>query len=394
MEVTLTMAQVQRYEVVRAALEGRMTNAEAASALGRSIRQVQRLKRQVEAFGVRGVVHGNQGREPANKTPDAIRNSVIELAMGELAEYNYAHLAETLAEEHRIRLSDETLRNWLRPLGHGAPVRRAKKHRRRRKRKAREGEMLFLDGSPHHWFGPEHPEACLLLSSDDATGNPLRGKFVPAENRDGYFEVCYHLFRKHGLPASFYLDMGSQFKTTRHGGQHVAQRTQQEDTQFQRAMHELGVGILFAHSPQARGRGERLNGSFQGRLVAELKRAGITDCDAATEYVNKKFIPRYAKTFGREPADPQPAWRPVPAGMNLKHVLCAKYTRTVANDNTIQFKARSYQLTPPKACYHLFRAKVEVQQWFDGSIHVWHPKHGMIRHKVIPSDRPQSEAAQ
>lgn len=393
MEVTLTVAQVQRYEVVLAAIEGRMTNAEAASALGRSIRQVQRLKRQVEASGVRGVVHGNQGREPPNKTAPAIRESVIELAIGELAEYNYAHLADTLAEERGITLSDETLRNWLRPLGHGPPVRRGKKHRRRRKRKAREGEMLFLDGSPHHWFGDDLAETCLLLSSDDATGDPFRGKFIPAENRDGCFEVCYHVFRKHGLPASFYLDMGSQFKTTRHGGQHVPQRIEQEDTQFQRAMRELHVGIVFAHSPQARGRGERLNGSFQGRLVAELKRAAITDCDAATQYVNEKFIPRYARTFGREPADPQPAWRPVPAGMNLRHVLCAKYTRTVANDNTIQFEGQSYQLTPPKACYHLFRAKVEVQQWFDGSIHVWHPKHGMIRAKLIPAPRPKSEAA-
>jgi len=158
-------------------------------------------------------------------------------------------------------------------------------------------------------------------------------------------------------------------------------------------MHELRVGMIFAHSPQARGRGERLNGSFQGRLVAELKRAGITDCAAATQYVNEKFIPRYARTFGREPADPQPAWRPVPAGMNLKHVLCAKHTRAVANDNTIQFEGQSYQLTPPKACYHLFRAKVEVQQWFDGSIHVRHSKHGMIRAKLIPAPRPKSEAA-
>jgi len=102
--------------------------------------------------------------------------------------------------------------------------------------------------SPHHWFGDDLPETCLLLSSDDATGKPFRAKFIPAENRDGCFEVCYHVFRKHGLPASFYLDMGSQLKTTRHGGQHVSQRLEQQETQFQRAMRELRVGIIFAHS--------------------------------------------------------------------------------------------------------------------------------------------------
>ena len=393
MEVTLTVDQVQRHETVRAAIDGRMTNAEAADALRLSVRQIQRLKRRVEASGPVGVLHGNQGREPRNKTPEDIRSKAIELAMGEYADYNFCHLAETLSRDHGIRLSDETLRVWLRPLGHGPPKRRAKKHRRRRKRKERAGELLFLDGSPHPWFGDDHPSCCLLLSSDDATGDPFRGKFVPAENRDGCFEVCYHLIRKHGLPAGFYLDQGSQFKTTRHGGLHVAQRTQQDDTQFQRAMKELGVGIIFAHSPQARGRGERLNGSFQNRLVAELKHVGITDCDAATHYLNKTFIPRYVKAFHREPADPTPAWRPVPPGLNLKRVLCAKHTRTVANDNTIRFKGQAYQLTPPKACYHLFRAKVEVQQWFDGSIHVWHPRHGRIRKRLILSEQGKSEAA-
>jgi transposase len=394
MEVTLTVAQVQRHDIIRGAIDRRITNTEAAAALRLSIRQVQRLKRRVEASGPVGVLHGNQGRDPPNKTPEEVRSKAIDLAMGEYADYNYCHLAETLSRDHGIHLSDETLRVWLRPLGHGPPKRRAKKHRRRRKRKERAGEMLFLDGSPHHWFGEDHRRVCLLLASDDATGDPLRGKFVPAENRDGCFEVCYHVFRKHGLPAGFYIDQASQFKTTRKGGQHVPQRIEQDDTHFQRAMKELRIGITFAKSPQARGRAERLNGSFQGRLVAELKHAGITDCDAATKYVNDTFIPRYVKSFSRQPADPQPAWRPVPRGLNLKQVLCAKDTRTVANDNTIQFKGDRYQLTPPSSCYHLFRAKVEVQQWFDGCIHVWYPEHGMIRSELIPSEHAKPEAAQ
>ena len=383
MTLEVTQEQVTRYEVCQAALEGRMTNTEAAAALHLSVRQVQRLKRRVEAEGLAGMVHGNQGREPPNKTPPALRERVIDLADTEYEGFNYSHLADMLALEKGIVLSDETLRRWLAPLDPDRPMRRVRKHRRRRPRKPRAGELLFLDGSPHPWFGPDHPDTCLLLASDDATGDPLRGKFQPAEDRDGCFEVCFHVFRQHGLPAGFYLDRASQFKTTRHGGQHVAQGPETDETHFQRAMRELGIGVIFAHSPQARGRAERLNGSFQNRLVAELHRAGITDCDAATDYVNRVFIPRYQKRFGRPPRDPVAAWRPRPAGVNLKTVLCAKYTRTVANDNTLRFQGRIYQLTPPKNCYHLFRAKVEVQQWFDGSVHVCHPTHGMLRAKPL-----------
>ena len=135
------------------------------------------------------------------------------------------------------------MRRWLRPLGHGRPLRRAKVHTLRRRRKDHEGEWLFLDGSPHQWSGPDHETVCLLLATDDATGKPLWGKFQPTEDRDGCFEVCYQVFRKFGLNGFWYLDRASQFKTTRHGGLHVAQRLDQDDTPFQQAMERLAVGL-------------------------------------------------------------------------------------------------------------------------------------------------------
>ena len=381
--VTLTMAQVTRYETVRATLQGRLTAGAAAKALGLSRRQVERIKAKVRARGVRGVLHGNAGRTPHNKTPEALREHVIDLATGQYAAYNFSHLADILAWDHGIRLSDETLRRWLRPRGHGRPPRRAKPHRLRRRRKDHEGEWLFLDGSPHPWFGPDYDPVCLLLATDDATGKPLSGKFQPHEDRDGCFEVCWHVFRRFGLNGLWYLDRASQFKTTRHGGLHVAQRLDQDDTPFQKAMKRLAVGVQFAHSPQARGRGERINGSFQGRLVAELMHEGITDCVAATRYLNRTFIPRYAKRFGREPADPAPAWRPVPEGLDLRTVLCVCHQRTVSGDNTISLGGVTYQLRPPRGRNHLIHAKIEVQQWFDQSIHCVHPKYGEIRAKPI-----------
>jgi hypothetical protein len=381
-EVTLTLKQIQRYETCKAILERRITVKAGATALRLSERQLYRIKRRVRVQGPRGVVHGNAGREPSNKTPQRIRERVIRLATSEYKGFNFSHFADMLEEEHGIELSDETLRLWLRPLGHGRPVRRAKVHRRRRKRRARYGEMLFLDGSPHQWFGEDYPECCLLLSSDDATGRPLWGKFQREEDRDGCFEVSYHLMKNYGVPLSFYLDTASQFKTTRHGGVHQRQGVDVQDTQFQRAMKELGVELIFSHSPQARGRGERLNGSFQDRLVAELRYKGIKDFSSATRYLNRVFIPRYSKRFAHAPAEPKAAWRPTPA-VDLKGILCARCTRTVANDNTVSLEGIRYQLYPPRRCYHLVRAKVEVQQRFDDSVHFFHPRYGEIKGRAI-----------
>ena len=140
----------------------------------------------------------------------------------------------------------------------------------------------------------------------------------------------------------------------------------------------LGIDLIFARSPQARGRGERLNGSFQGRLVAELTERGIADTVVATRYLNRPFIPRYRRRFAKTPADPKAAWRPVPRGLDLRAVLCVKHTRTVANDTTIQFNAMTYQLRPPAHLFHLAHAKVEVQERFDGTVHVLHPEHGYL----------------
>jgi transposase len=381
-EVKLTLNQVQRYETCKALQEGRLTTAEAARALGLSPRQVQRLKRRLQADGPHGLVHGNTARPPANKTPDQLKQQILDLATTTYAQFNFCHLADILHEEHGILLSDETLRRWLRPLGHGRPARRGK-HRRRRTRRSREGELLFLDGSPHPWFGPRYPSCCLLLASDDATGKPLWGKFQPEENRDGCFEVCYHVFVRFGLPGAFYLDRASQFITTRIGGTHATHNPDREPTHFENAMSQLKVGLIFAYSPQARGRGERLNGTFQDRLVAELALHKISTARRGTEYLNTTFIPRYSRRFGRDPADRCAAWRPLPEGLDLKEVLSAKFSRTVALDNTVRFEGQTYQLLPTSRCPGLTRGVIEVQQWFDGSIHFRHERHGVIAAKRL-----------
>ena len=379
-EVRLTVAQHQRLKTVEAAMERRLTNRQAAGALALSVRQVQRLKGKVQRDGPAGIRHGNTGRCPWNRLDDELRRRILHLATTTYAGYNFSHLADVLPVEQDITVSDETLRRLLRPAGVGRPRRRRKAHRRRRQRRKREGDLLFLDGSPHRWFGPDHPMVCLLLASDDATGKPLYGRFQPQEDRDGCFAVCDRLFRAHGLPAAFYLDRASQFIRTDHRAAKDGRPI--PPTAFQIAMHTLAVRLIFANSPQARGRGERLNGSFQDRLVAELVRYRIHTCQRATRYVNERFIPRYAKRFAH-PAPDTPAWRDLDPHLDLAGILCVKATRVVANDNTVRYGGVTYQLEPPHGRRHLVRATIEVQQHFDKTIHLLHPHYGPLKAKII-----------
>ena len=380
-ECTLTVAESQKFQIVQAALAGLYSNAQAAGALGLSVRQLQRYKRRVQRDGPPAIRHGNRSRWPHNRLPDTLRNQILHLANATYAHYNFSHMAEALALDEGILVSDETLRRLLRPAGFGPKLRRRVLHRRRRLRRAKEGELLFLDGSPHPWFGDDHEPVCLLLTTDDATGKPLAGKFQPREDRDGCLEVCYRTFLRFGLPLAYYLDRGSQFITTDHLA--VARGIPIPPTAFQIAMKTLHIQLIFAHSPQARGRGERINGSFQNRLVAELIRYGIHDCKRATRYLNQVFIPRYATRFGRPPADPVPAWRPLDPALNLPAILCAKYQRVVSNDNTVSFDGVLYQVEPPPGRHHLAHAKIEVQQRFDGSIHLVHPRYGPLDKRQI-----------
>jgi transposase len=380
--------EVKRLTVVRQTFVG-LSARSAAPMLDVSPRQIFRLKAKVRMAGDAGIRHGNCGRQPHNAKPGSLRRRVMELHETHFTKYNDYHFAEALEEEYQIRVNPETLRRWLR-VG-GIPAKRRhhsqSNHRRRRERRARFGELVFLDGSPHHWFGRELPPSTLILATDDATGMPLHGRFEPQETLAGCFNVFYHVGLRYGLPVALYLDHAGQFTTTRHGGTHVFQRDD-KPTHFEIAMHSLAVELIFADSPQARGRGERINQSFQDRLVAELDHHHITDPSKATDYLNQVFIPKYAKRFGVKPRDPNPAFRQIPEGFDLRTVLCAKTTREVQNDNTISYHGVICQLRPNTRSVAIAGSQVSVQEWFDGSIHIRHEKAGSI--PVTPAiDRPR-----
>jgi transposase len=389
-QISFTESEVKRLTVIHQTFAG-LSARIAAPMLDLSPRQVFRLKAKIRAAGVSGIRHGNCGRQPHNAKPESLRERVLELHETQYSKYNDYHFAEALEEEHQIKVNPETLRRWLR--AEGIPAKRRhhsqSNHRRRRERRARFGEIVFIDGSPHPWFGPALPSRTLILATDDATGMPLYGQFEPQETLNGCFGVFYHVARRYGLPAALYLDRAGQFTTTRHGGTHVFQRDD-KPTHFEIAMQTLAVQLIFADSPQARGRGERINQSFQDRLVAELDHHHITDPAKATDYLNRVFIPKYAKRFGVKPRDPIDAFRPTPEDLDLRTVLCAKTTREVANDNTISYQGQIYQLKPNTRTVCIAGTKVSVQEWFDGSIHVRHDRAGAIAVRLV-LDRPKPQ---
>lgn len=373
---------MKRFCVIDQTVHAALSTSAAAKMLNLSRRQIFRLKAAVRAKDIQGIRHGNCGHTPVNAKPERLRQHVLAIYREECFDFNFAHFTETLADEFSIQLSRETVRCWLRAEGLGPKQHHRHQHRRHRERKPRFGMMLFLDGSPHAWLGPGQPRLTLILCTDDATGMPLYGVFLPQETLNGCFTVLYHVFRRHGLPESFYLDKASQFTTTRHSGIHSLQRDD-KPTHFEIALKTLAIEPIFANSPQARGRGERINGSFQGRLVAELRRASTKTASVATDYLNRTFIPKYARRFAVQPKDPASAFRPVPDGIDLHTILCAHHRRTIDNDNTVTLHGIRYQLLPSRYTARLAETRVDIQEWFDGSIHIFHPRAGAIPNRCL-----------
>ena len=312
--VTLTMQDQQTLHVISRTSEGRFTAAEAAEVLGLSIRQVRRKVRAYRKRGAASIPHQNRGRRPHNALSPALTHQVREL-MEQYKDYNNHHLQETLAEEHGLHLSVSSLRRLRIEAGQRSPrKRRPPKHRRRRQPKPQAGMMLQLDASPHPWLGEARTPFSLLAAIDDAT-NEVFALFREQEDTVGYMELLRTVIRQRGVPLSLYADRHTIFRSPKSDRLTVEEQLagKQPDTQFQRASRELGIQIIAAHSPQAKGRIENLMGTLQDRLVAELKHAQITTLEEAQQFLTG-FLRRYNQRFRRPPADPNPAWRPAPSG--------------------------------------------------------------------------------
>ena len=368
--LTLTTKEQTRIQVLNAVLEGEVTAVKAAGLMGVSERHGRRLLAAYRKEGAAAIAHGNRGRKPSTTTYPDTQHRVRELAEGRYAGFNHTHLTEMLAEREGIALSRSTVRRVLLADGGRSPRRRrASKRYSRRERYPQEGMLLQIDGSRHDWLEGRGPYLTLVGAVDDATGKVSFALFREQEDAHGYLLMLREIIDHHGVPLALYSDRHGIFHRSTNEPETIAEqlRGRPDPTQFGRALQELDIRLIMAPTPQAKGRIERAWGTFQDRLVSELRLTGASTIEQANK-VLWDFIPRYNERFAVAPAQPGSAYRPLPAGVSLDETLCFKYLRTVANDNTVQFDSAAIQLLSDDHRASYARATVEVQERLDGSI--------------------------
>lgn len=374
-EVRLSWKECQKLQVLEEVRAGSRTQRSAAKALGITDRWVRALLKRLIHRGAVGLAHGSRGRAPSNRIAAPMRQRVARLYGEVYEEFNLTHFREMLQERERIAPPcRETLRQILQSEGLWTRRRHAPAHRQRRPRRDHEGELLQVDASIHRWLGNEESQIALVGAIDDATGDVPYAQFFPQETAEAYFHLLAGILQRRGVPRAFYTDRDSAFVVNVSEIRRDLARAEGRPmvTQFGRALKELGIGWIPANSPQAKGRIERLWGTFQDRLLNELKLEKIRTREAANEYVTQRFLPRFNRRFRCAPARPESVYRPTPTRGVRESVLCWKESRVLARDHTFPLGAEAWQVLPSDRILALTGKRVEVRRTLKGQIQAWY----------------------
>lgn len=351
-------------EVMLKALSGEIHWFRAAEILGMSPRTLRRWRERYETHGYVGLVDKRRHAPSVRRiaAPEVAR--LLQLYRERYGGFNVRHFHQIACREHGAHVSYSFLKQALQTAGLVKKHRARGRHRRRREPKACFGELLHLDGSQHGWLALVPDErSTLILISDDATKRVLTGGFFPSETTEAVMQCLAVVLRTEGLPMALYTDRARwAFYTPTAKGPVDKTRL----TQVGRALAQLGIEHIPSYSPQARGRSERLNRTFQGRLVNELRVAGITTVAAANAYLLERFIPEHNATFGRPPRDPASAFVPLGA-VNLDTILCHEVARVVARDNTVTVGHQVLQILPQPGRRTCAGLQVTVRRHLDGT---------------------------
>lgn len=362
----LSKRDERRVEVLNRVLAGQLRVAEAASLLGVGERQAYRLVGAYRRDGPRAIVHGNRGRTPAGAVSAAVRAQVVTLATTRYAGFNHSHLTEMLHEREGLQVSRPTVQRVLSGAGVVSPQRRRRrsKHRSRRERYPQEGMLLQVDASHHDWLQGYGGKLALLAAIDDATGKVAAALFHHTENAEGYLRLMHRLVRSSGIPQALYTDKHSVFWPTASATLPEQLAGRRSPTQFGRALQELGVQLIAAHSPQAKGRIERLWGTFQDRLVAELRLADVCTIEQANAFL-PSFLKRFNSRLAVAPAQEGSAYGPRLSRREVDRILCFKHERVVSNDNCVRFEQAAFQIQPGPNRRGYAKARVLIHETVD-----------------------------
>ena len=367
----LTVKEKQRIEAIQAVMDQRISIREAGVVLGLSERQVWRLVAAMRFRGLESVIHGNRGRRPWNRSGDKVWKEILTLVRKRYLDINDLHLKEILEREHQIVVGRESLRLRLRGAGIGPKrKRRVRKSRCRRERKPAAGVMLQIDASAHDWLEGRGPRLTLVGAIDDATGFGWY-HFSDSETTWTYLLLMRRIFLSAGLPMSLYSDRHEIFHTKREPTIIEQLNDEQPLTHFGRAMERLGIQIIPAYSPQAKGRIERQWQTFQDRLVVELRLAKARTIEEANRVLDS-MMKSYNSRYSVPAKESLAVWRKSPRSQELDRILCLRDQRTVGLDNTIRFENLILQIPRAKLEPSLANQHVAVLQLRDGTVEILH----------------------
>ena len=367
----LAMGQKEllRSKMLEMVKQGKITLKAAALTLKISYRQGKRLYSVYRKEGDAGLIHGNYGRTSNNRLPEEVRKKALEAYRQRYNDFGPTFAAEKLAEVEGVNISVGTLRNLLIEAGEWKGLRRAKEYRSRRERKAFFGEMIQFDGSHHKWFEDRGPICCLMTMIDDATNTRI-ARFFEQETTEAAMTVFSCWIKRYGIPQTLYCDKKNAYVLTREAtDKELLAGITEAKSHFGRACEKLGVEVISANSPQAKGRVERNHGLDQDRLVKELRLLGITTLKEANLFLEKTYLPKMNRKFSRPPAEKEDAH--VPMGkVNLKEIFCFEYERTVGNDYVIRFEKRLFQILKTNNALPRSKDSVIVRVLLDSTLSI------------------------
>lgn len=386
---TMSKRELDRHEVITRVTRREITGKHAAELLKLSTRQVWRLKAREISAGPRGLIHQSRGRPSNHRIPDQEHSRIVSLLTNHYGDFGPTLAGEKLAERHGIVRDPKTVRAIM--IAEGlwkTNVRRKTEYHSWRQRRSCLGEMIQFDGSYEDWFEDRGPRCCLLAAIDDASGRVVKAVFGPHEGVFPVFAFWKEYMRTCGVPRSIYLDRFSTYKMT----QKVAVENHDLKTQFERAMTELQCQPIFAHSPQAKGRIERLFGTLQDRLIKEMRLAKIRTIDEGNRYLEGTYLPAFNRKFSVAPAAAANLHRPLTIGerTRLDAVFSRQEERTVRNDFTLSFENTWYQLVSSQPVTICKGDRVIVEERLDGSIR-FRIRRKYLNTTVLP-ERPRRSA--
>lgn len=365
LELILTEEELDRLFIIKQAKDKKITQEEASKQLQLSVRQVRRLVRRVKLEGSKGIKR--RSYESKKSFGIEVRQRTIAVLKDQYADFGPTFASEKLELVHKIKVNKETLRQWMMEAGiwTGRARKKARIHQSRERRHCF-GELVQIDGSHHDWFEGRGAKCCLLVFIDDATSQIVGLHFEPTETTFGYMKLIEKHLVSYGKPVAYYSDKHSIFKTTRE--QCLDGKLQ--DTQVHRALRELGVELICAHSSQAKGRVERANKTLQDRLIKEMRLKGISDIEEANKFV-QGFMIYYNKRFSVPAAKTKNAHRPISQDKHaLRNILSRQSTRVLTKNLEFSLNGIIYSIKTKTTGYRLRHKKVKICEHFDGRIDV------------------------